>query len=147
MSLKHTCGVYESSVYEPCPHYSYYYMHTDDLTGTIPRGRVLLPSLGSYCLIWTSSTQSAGNQPVRPFTVPSQNPPSPMERTANTPNSHYHTHTRLSVMRCYECVRYADVKTLWIHRNRSDSNASPVCNKLKLIQLITDIFIFMEVKL
>ncbi len=29
----------------------------------------------------TSSTQSAGNQPVRPFTVPSQNPPSP---TLNT---------------------------------------------------------------
>lgn len=41
-----------------------------------------VPSRGSYCLIWTSSMQSAGNQPVRPFTLPSQKPPSPMDRTA-----------------------------------------------------------------
>lgn len=40
-----------------------------------------LPSLGSYCLIWTSSTQSAGNQPVLPLTVPSQKPPSPILST------------------------------------------------------------------
>lgn len=38
----------------------------------------------SYCRICTSSTQSAGNQPVRPFTVPSQNPPSPMLSTRGT---------------------------------------------------------------
>lgn len=41
----------------------------------------VLPSRGSYCLIWTSSTQSAGNHPVLPLTVPSQNPPSPILRT------------------------------------------------------------------
>lgn len=40
-----------------------------------------LPCRVSYCRICTSSTQSAGNQPVRPFTVPSQNPPSPMLST------------------------------------------------------------------
>lgn len=42
------------------------------------------PCRVSYCLIWTSSTQSAGNQPVRPFTVPSQKPPSPMLSTGGT---------------------------------------------------------------
>lgn len=42
------------------------------------------PCRVSYCLICTSSTQSAGNQPVRPFTVPSQKPPSPMLSTGGT---------------------------------------------------------------
>lgn len=42
------------------------------------------PWRASYCLICTSSTQSAGNQPVRPFTVPSQKPPSPMLSTGGT---------------------------------------------------------------
>lgn len=42
-----------------------------------------LPSRGSYCLIWTSSTQSAGNHPVLPLTLPSQNPPSPIDRTVD----------------------------------------------------------------
>ena len=48
--------------------------------------QIVLPSLGSYCLISTSSTQSAGNQPVRPLTLPSQNPPSPMDSTGGTNN-------------------------------------------------------------
>lgn len=47
-----------------------------------------LPCRGSYCRICTSSMHSAGNQPVRPFTVPSQKPPSPilstMERERET---------------------------------------------------------------
>ena len=42
------------------------------------------PCRVSYCLSCTSSTQSAGNQPVRPFTVPSQKPPSPMLSTGGT---------------------------------------------------------------
>lgn len=41
-----------------------------------------LPCRGSYCRICTSSTHSAGNQPVRPFTDPSQKPPSPILSTA-----------------------------------------------------------------
>lgn len=50
-----------------------------------PRGRRgHSPCRVSYCLICTSSTQSAGNQPVRPFTVPSQKPPSPMLSTGGT---------------------------------------------------------------
>lgn len=50
-----------------------------------PRGREgHSPCRASYCLICTSSTQSAGNQPVRPFTVPSQKPPSPMLSTGGT---------------------------------------------------------------
>lgn len=40
-----------------------------------------LPCRGSYCRICTSSTHSAGNQPVLPFTVPSQKPPSPILST------------------------------------------------------------------
>lgn len=43
--------------------------------------REVLPNRGSNCLIWTSSTQSAGNQPVLPLTVPSQKPPSPILST------------------------------------------------------------------
>lgn len=39
------------------------------------------PCRESYCRICTSSTHSAGNQPVRPFTLPSQKPPSPMLST------------------------------------------------------------------
>lgn len=66
------------------------------------------PCRVSYCLIWTSSTQSAGNQPVRPFTVPSQKPPSPMLSTGGTearqlsghcrtPRDHPTHHRRLGV--------------------------------------------------
>lgn len=40
------------------------------------------PCLESYWRICTSSTHSAGNQPLLPFTEPSQNPPSPMLSTA-----------------------------------------------------------------
>lgn len=52
--------------------------------GSPPGVRGHSPCRVSYCLICTSSTQSAGNQPVRPFTVPSQKPPSPMLSTGGT---------------------------------------------------------------
>lgn len=55
--------------------------------GVHESARAHSPSRGSNCLIWTSSTQSAGNQPVLPLTVPSQNPPSPMDSTAHTAHS------------------------------------------------------------
>lgn len=46
-----------------------------------PRKGTFLPGRASNCRICTSSTHSAGNHPVRPFTLPSQKPPSPMLST------------------------------------------------------------------
>ena len=81
---------------------------------------VTSPDRLSWLRSITSSTQSEGNQPVRPLTVPSQYPPSPTLNTggvarkssvigggnATRTNTHTHTHT------------HTDTNEKWTHTKR-----------------------------